>query len=327
MRLLGLSALALILIIFACSPEKDAKIELNSVTPPNFEAELNRFFNNGKEAFQNFSFDLSQAQIIKGKGGTVLTIPANAFIHPNGQAISGHVTVSLREMYSPGALIFNKAATVSNGQILSSGGSFQLQVQQNGADLRLANGVQIGVQVPTDSVDSNMQLFTANGRDTTNQVAWQAQNTTVVDSVLDTTGTGGQGGGGRVLVDSLYAFQLNSLFRFINCDYFWNDPRPLTEVTIRVDSAMTYQNTRVLVYLPSINALVPVYTFQSPDFLINGSYRLPVGINAVFIAINIDNLGVYHYALQQNAVAQNHLEIMNFQTITQAQLTQLLTSL
>jgi hypothetical protein len=316
--------------IFACSPDEDARIEVNSVTPPDLRAELNRFFNNGKEAFQNFSFDVSQAQEIKGAGGTVLTIPANAFIHPSGQAISGNVTVSLREMYSPGALIFNNAATISNGQILSSGGSFELQVQQNGADLRLANGAQIGVQVPTDSVDPNMQLFTSNGRDTTNQVAWQAQNITVVDTVIDTTGTGGgggQGGSGQNLVDSLYTFQLSSLFRFINCDYFWNDPRPLTEVTIRVDSAMTYQNTRVLVYLPSVNALVPVYNFQSPDFLINGGYRLPVGINAVFIAINVDNLGIYQYAIQQNTVAQNHLEIMNFQTITQAQLTQLLNSL
>ena len=320
MKILSFSILILSLVISACTPEDETKIEVNSVNPPNSAEELNNFFKAGRKALQTYSFEANQAQEIRGNAGTVLKIPANAFVHPSGQAISGTVELSLREMYNPAALIFNNAPTVANGQILSSGGSFELLVQQNGADLRLANGAQIGVEVPTDSLDPNMELFATNSRDTNNQVAWQAQNVTVIDTAIDTSGVNQR-------VDSLYAFQLRRLFRFINCDYFYNDPRPLTDVTIRVGPNMTFQNTRVLVYLPSINAMVPVNNFLSPDFLINGGYQMPVGINAIFIAINVDNMGNYNYAIQQNTISQNHLEVMNFQTITQAQLTQLLNNL
>jgi hypothetical protein len=313
--------LGLLAAIQACNPNDEPALDVNSVNPPDSRFELERFLASGREPMQEFTFDASTPQEIRGEEGTLLRIPANAFVHPSGTPITGTVQVRLREMYSPGDLIFNNAATVSNGQILSSGGSFELEVQQNGQDLRLATNAQIGVQVPTDSVDPNMQLFTARGRDTANQVAWQPQNVAVADTVRDTTGTWGGG------LDTLYSFNLNSLFRFINCDYFWNDPRPLTEVKIQVDSAMSYSDTRVLVYLPSVNAMVAVTTFASPYFLINAGYRLPVGINAFFIAIHVDNLGLYHYAIQQNTVSQNHLEVMNFQTITQSQLTTLLQNL
>jgi len=313
-----LLAALLLLITAACTPEEEPKLEVNAVDPPNSKLELEQFMKAGREAFQEFTFDAGAAQTITGAEGTIFTIPANAFEHPNGQAISGNVTLRLREMYSPGAMIFNDAGTVSNGKILNSSGSFELAIQQNGTDVRLAPNAQIGVGVPTDSMDANMELFAANTRDTNNQINWQAQDVNVADTTRDSTGTA---------IDSLYRFQLRSLFRFINCDYFNTDPRPLTEVTIQVGPNMTRTDTRVLVYLPSVNAMVPVYNFSSPNFLINGGYRLPVGINAVFIAINVDNLGVYNYAIQQNTVTQNHLEVMNFSSITQTQLIQLLNSL
>lgn len=318
----------LLSLIFACEKDQDNGIKVNDY--PSMEA----FWEDLSPPSQVFLIGNYTENILTGEEGVILQIPANAFETQNGQPVDGVVRLEMREMLTPGSMIMADRPTVSNGRLLTSGGQVYLNATQGGQDLRLRRGVSLGVNVPTGNVDPNMQLFV--GNDSSGVFNWQPTGTSVVDTSNsssndttsnDTTGNGG-GGWGPPITDSLdyYRMQLQKLFRWINCDYFWNDPRPTTGFQVHVPAGHDDSNTKCFVYLPDIKSVVPVNLYSNGIFTVGPGYYLPVGIDAVFVTVSYRNNTIY-YQINQTKIRQNHIEQVSFQTITKQQLQLLLSQL
>lgn len=87
--------------------------------------------------------------------GTRVYVPAGAFEVADGQA----VTVELREAYTFADMLLNGLSTTSNGALLTTGGMFELKATSEGEEVALRAGKALSIQVPTDSVLPEMQLY------------------------------------------------------------------------------------------------------------------------------------------------------------------------
>ena len=87
--------------------------------------------------------------------GTRVYVPAGAFEVADGQA----VTVELREAYTFADMLLNGLSTTSNGALLTTGGMFELKATSEGEEVALRVGKALSIQVPTDSVLPEMQLY------------------------------------------------------------------------------------------------------------------------------------------------------------------------
>ncbi len=109
---------------------------------------------------QTFTIDATKANTIKGKNGTLIYIPANTLLTKKGIPATGTVTIELQEYLNPVDAAFNQLSTISNGQMLESGGMFKIAATANGEDLTLKKGEILKVEMPTINMRNNMSLFT-----------------------------------------------------------------------------------------------------------------------------------------------------------------------
>lgn len=305
-KLICITLFSFTLLLTGCKPEE--KSESNSTSDSNMR-NLQNFLNSNQPRIQEFVLEPDVSNEIIGKKGTRISIPENAFVNAAGNPILGGFSFQLQEIFSPADMMFSQKMTTSGGQILNSGGELYVNALQNGKRLELAPGKKLGVKVPTKLGDPAMELFV--GIENEDGFDWAPNPATQVSTCNDSVG----------LTVLNYCFNLDSLFSWINCDYFNNDPRPLTEVEIVVPMGYTDLNTMVLIYIPSTNSMVRVSKYLNGSFYVDGGYKLPVGLPVIFIGIkdngNSTNLS---YSIQNATIVNNHIENLAFQTITAAQL-------
>jgi hypothetical protein len=113
--------------------------------------------------------------IIKCKEGTLLSIPADAFLNSAGRSpVAGEVRITVREFYKISDMMTEGLTTVSNGQLLETGGMINIKVtsKENNDSCILKPGKNIAIALAnsdTTSVDG-MQLF--NGVHDSTQTNW-----------------------------------------------------------------------------------------------------------------------------------------------------------
>ncbi len=109
---------------------------------------------------QSFTLDPTKDNVITGEDGTVISIPANAFLDKNGNPVQSTVTMDLKEILSLSDQLTSGVFAVSDGKLLSSGGEFYLKFSVGGQELSLADYKSIDVKIPTENVDPEMNVFT-----------------------------------------------------------------------------------------------------------------------------------------------------------------------
>lgn len=116
-----------------------------------------------------FSIDTKQNNVIEGPEGTVIFVPKDAFETMDGKPLkSSQVMVGLVEALDLKTMMKYQLATLSNKDILSSGGMIRISAQQDGKEVRLKKGKAFEIQIPTVEVNPNMMAWEgveqANGR-------------------------------------------------------------------------------------------------------------------------------------------------------------------
>jgi len=81
---------------------------------------------------QLFTIDPTQDQIITGKEGTIIRIPANSLVNEKGKVVTSPVTIRLTECYNLTDMILNKLSTSSNGQLLETAGMINVEATSGG---------------------------------------------------------------------------------------------------------------------------------------------------------------------------------------------------
>ncbi len=99
---------------------------------------------------------------VEGEKGLEIIIPANSLETEDGQAIGpGPVKIELTEIYSDRNAIEKQISTSSNGQILETGGMFEVKAIQNGKNLKLKSGKSMAVEMPSNNIKEGMNVFVA----------------------------------------------------------------------------------------------------------------------------------------------------------------------
>lgn len=132
----------------------------------------------GKNAFtteniemQHFTIDAAKGGSVKGKKGTQLTIPKNAFVTADGKSVTGKVSIGLKEALSMSDIVFGGLTTTSDGKVLSTGGMLYIEAKHGDVKLELADSKSIKTIVPTKDFKSEMLLFTGE-QDENGSINW-----------------------------------------------------------------------------------------------------------------------------------------------------------
>jgi hypothetical protein len=189
----GAFALAISLSLFSCK-KKEVEPEIPESTPntptETFSSLADYFASKPVES-ELFTVIAENGGQFSASKGSSLTIPANAFITSDGQAVTGSVTIKLKEVFSTNDIINSGIFPVSNSYILNSGGEYYLEAKQNGNLLRVADGTFLELDIPAQAVDNNMELFFAAGDEDVDSVNWVEQPDTLANSHFSFNSTDG----------------------------------------------------------------------------------------------------------------------------------------
>jgi len=255
------------------------KEDIQSSATTKKQSTLTELFKNIAPPMQNFTITAGQMQTLTGERGTTVTIYPKSFKRKNGTILnSGSVTIVLQEMLTGPEMMLAGKTTTSNGKLLVSGGQIYIKAYLGNEELTINKSERPIISIPTNST-GDMKLFVGNTKindsivgDTT--IDW-VQDTTTVNRRQDSSGS-------KIFNE----FACDSM-RFINCDYFYSDPNPKTDVKFTLPAGFVDSNSQVLIYFPSINSVARPYKFISTGnyFILDEGYQVPVGLQAKIVVI------------------------------------------
>ncbi len=285
MKNLTLIALVVITTLFAC--KKDKANDETKLTLAEFNAKFSvptqKFNGTGGAAFS-----------ITGTKGMKFDFPANAFIDASGNPVAGSVVISLKEVLSKRDIILSGKVTQSNGQLLISGGEFQILASQNGQALRLNPAVTVAVKVPTTFNTDPMDLFVW-GPTAASDSTWVLDQKARVASSAD-----------------FYQFNLPG-FGWVNCDYFYSNPNPKTTITaspVYAGAAPSIKDQRAYMVfddLKSVAGLPFVLAINKHQSYLNS---MPIGLKGKLVILSTDVNDVIYFGQTSFTVSADlHLNV------------------
>lgn len=293
------AALAL-LVVQGCKKEEI----INEPNPATGSSSIGAFFTQNGVPSQTLNVDAATGGFYTGNQGTRLYIYPNSFVTLTNQPVSGTVQLELKEILNRTDMILSDAHTLSNNNLLESGGELYLNATQGGQKLKLAAGKSIYVVMPTTTTQ-DMNLFY--GTRTSQGVNWNlAASTPTITANPDSSQTSGWA----------YPFSIDSL-NWINMDVFYSDPNPKTKVKVNVSAGYDSSNTAVFVVFNSKKMISRVYSYTPGEFNTN-YYTLPTGMNVNIVAISKQN-GQYYSAFSgTTTITNNHAVALTFYPTTES---------
>jgi hypothetical protein len=166
-------------ILFSCSNKKEKATTVSTITPvtdtvrslPGKSIDIAGYNNAFAEnSTQKFIALQGKETIIKAAKGLKLTVDPNALEKEDGSSIDGEISVSIIELTSSEDLFKNNAATISDGRLLVSGGSYFIGMECNGQKLKVKNGNSLKMEFPKIKANE-MELFYGK-RDVAGNMNW-----------------------------------------------------------------------------------------------------------------------------------------------------------
>jgi hypothetical protein len=261
LKVLSIALLISSLFFFSCDEKTDTPLPYNN---------LGDFFAGKAPQTQTFTVDPATTQTITGNQGTQVTFSANSFVDAQGVAVTGSVTVELKEIFSKGDMIWSDRMTTSNNQLLESGGELYLKATSGGQEVFMNQNYLMNV--PIKSATSNpfaMQLF--EGQTVADTFSWTPVDSTWVG--VDT-------------INNNYNVYFDSL-KWINCDYFYNSGTLSTVNAEPTGHGVTLTDVRAFMVFTNINSVAPMNA-SGNLFTSGSSYSAPVGEAVTIVIIGMD---------------------------------------
>ncbi len=159
-KYLQLSFAISILLIVSCKKDKVEQPEI--ITPDNYVS-MNAFYEANEVPVQEFTINAVSGGSFTTSQGTIVSIPANAFVTQSNQPVTGNVTVQFKDIYKKSDMLLSRMPTMTGfGQLLKSGGEFFIKVKSGTATVDLAPGKKIDINQPvanTGILDTAMLAF------------------------------------------------------------------------------------------------------------------------------------------------------------------------
>ena len=275
---------------------------------------------------QQFTVIPNTFSTIRTAAGSTIYVPA-WLVRTDGQPLSSNpVEVRVQEVTKRSEMIFTNTPTIANGQLLESGGMFNIAFQQDGQQLRLSrNSLTVRTTLPTALSSANNMLLFLGVPDSANRTqvgSWSQINTqTPQDSsrIFPIMNPNGNVTGFQVnLSPNIYNVNLG-LLNWINCDRFVT-ATSRTNVQINVARpAANDANTRVFVVFNTLNSVLGAY----PGGPVSNSFYanfIPVGYSVTAVVLHQDGSQLY-FGKQTATIAANQQFTPSLRAVTEAELT------
>lgn len=120
---------------------------------------------------QHFTAQPNTISVIKAAKGLKVKVDPSVLEKEDGSPVDGKIDIRVIELTTAEDLFKSNAATVSNGRLLASGGSYLIEMRCNGKNLRIKTGKTMQVDFPV--IDANeMELFYGE-RNPANEMNWK----------------------------------------------------------------------------------------------------------------------------------------------------------
>ncbi len=187
-----LSIIVCITVSFSCNskkqiidPEKNVSVIKDSVIINNSEvlglASYNNIFIENHR--QTFSVSHKKTTVVTGKKGLKITVNPSALEKTDGRPVDGDIIIRIIELTNTDELFKSNAATVSDGRLLASGGSYFVGMECNGEKLRIKKGRYLQMQFPQIKKEE-MELFYGQ-RNETGDMNWVSAETALSPEETD----------------------------------------------------------------------------------------------------------------------------------------------
>jgi hypothetical protein len=275
---------------------------------------------------QQFSITANSSAVVRTAAGSMIYIPTG-LIRADGRPLSSSpVQVQVQEVTKRSEMIFTNTPTISNGQLLESGGMFNVGFQQDGQKLRLSrNSLVVRTVLPAAlSATSNMQLFFGlpDSVNRTQVGSWSQINTqTAQDSsrIFPVMTPNGTITGFQVnLSPNIYNVNLGQL-NWINCDRFVTGSTTSVRVNV-AKPVVNHTNTRVLLVFNSLNSMLTAPLANISSGL--GGYansNAPIGQSVTAVILHQENTQLY-FGKETGTIAANHLFTPILRAVTEDEL-------
>ncbi|MEO6254116.1 MAG: hypothetical protein ABIO79_12460 [Ferruginibacter sp.] len=124
-----------------------------------------------RNATQYFTVPAKKTTVVTATGGLRIRVTPGALETEDGSAVNGKINVKVIELTNSFDLFKSNAATMSNGRLLASGGSYYIDMESGGQKLRLKKGKAMQVDFPL-LAKAKMELFYGE-RNNQNNMNWQ----------------------------------------------------------------------------------------------------------------------------------------------------------
>ena len=271
------------LVFLSCNNEPTGSIGDDS--NPNVNAsvynDVTDLMDNLKSETQTFDVnDQTTPTSITGEGGTIVNFDANAFTDSDGVLVTSGIVIHLDEYLSLSQMMKNNIQTLSNGQLLVTGGSFNLAATDaNNAPLNVnpwSVNAQLPIQTDISGFENGMSLFVGeiNTTDGIEQVNWtQATNNNefwLNDGFMN-----------------FYGIDLG----LSNCDVLYDMAgEEGTQFSVYIEDSIIPSNYMIWMFINDFPSVIAI-TSPTDDGLGVKTYdgSIPVGLNATLLAIGVDD--------------------------------------
>jgi hypothetical protein len=271
-KILKLSAMVSIIIIASCKKEKvDDNMPATSTSTT--YSSVKDFLSRNESKIQVFTINGNSGGSFTTVQGTIVNIPANAFITQTGGAVTGNVKIEFKDIYKKNEMLLSDMPTqTADGRMLKSGGEFFIKASINNSAVVLDSGKKISIEQPFQEAvgDQGMVPFIAL-QDTIGQGWWPAPQ----DSITLTTSS---------YIFALYSFSnpadSGTWCNSDNQAYF--NSYTQTSLTIHSNDDPSLFSTDVFLVFSNINSMIHVYSYGTNDFPYDYA---PVGLQCTVVAI------------------------------------------
>jgi len=242
------------------------------------------------------TIDPSASFSVTGPGGTNITCTGNSIIDSSGNTVIDDVTISLYEFNTLDEMILAKAPTTSNGNLLVTGGSFEVRAMNSVTNEELEFSpwscqCSLNIQTNPAGFENQMMLFNGNTNNLDNNgqevVDWDLQNQgefTVFDEVFQAWG-----------ID----------VGFSNCDVLYDMAGENgTQFEVTVSDVTDYtDNVEVWLIIDDFPSVVMITDINSTPALETYAGSIPQGLNGTLLAIHIDDENLLKFGSLEIIVA------------------------
>ncbi len=144
-------------------------------TPSSYRPTIASFYEDD-EVGQTVTFHGSSDTTFLGPQGTLISIPAHAFVNSAGKSVQGPITFTYRELYNKSSMVMANKPTMAQGRMLKTGGSLYMNATANGQSLELQDNKSIYVEFNSPDPSPGMRLFNGTQNQRGN-FTWQADTT------------------------------------------------------------------------------------------------------------------------------------------------------